>query len=405
MKTKNANKNAENPLQKKSSPFRRILMYSAGTAVATAALLLLYLYIDDRRNGPLDSWMDRINRALNGGLPFRDYILLSEDSAGFLTGDGYYRFEEHLGRGEDVTDEGAEPTFSFRFRIPRDYFISPGVVIRDEFVDMEADALERGVEDPDWHIDRYMGDFTMEDVFGNHLGMSWWALSELDSRAAKASGDLQVIRTRVNHINDALKNQAPDDHTSAWHSCFLESIDIAALRRGDNAALSERYRNAPPEMLQCPNLVVNVLIKHSPFDSGERDLGDNIMVPRTLQEYIGYLYFMPDQGHLMALRAKYSNNQINYAMAKIELDRMGFTEEETREKLLKLGTLKEHFKPETIERLEKMTRDATSNPYLIVDHLRRELVGRYIEFIKDNESFMKQESTVPPASQSQTADQ
>lgn len=107
----------------------------------------------------------------------------------------------------------------------------------------------------------------------------------------------------------------------------------------------------------------------------------------------------------MALRAKYSNNQINYAMAKIELDRMGFTEEQIREKLLRLGTLKERFKPETIERLEKMTHDATSNPYLIVDHLRRELVGRYIEFIKDNEDFMKQKSTVPPPSRSQTADQ
>lgn len=257
--------------------------------MATAALFLLYLYIDDKRNGPLDSWMDRINRALNGGLPFRDYILLSEDSAGFLTGDGYYRFEEHL----DRRGEGEkEPKFSFRFRIPRDYFISPGVVIRDEFVDMEADALERGVEDPSWHIDRYMGDFTMEDVFGNHLGLSWWALSELDSRAAKASGDLQVIRTRVNHINEVLKNQVPDDRISTWHSCFLETIDIAALRRGDNAALSERYKNIPPEMLQCPNLVVNVLVKHSPFDSGERDLGDNITVPRTLQEYIVRAIFL-----------------------------------------------------------------------------------------------------------------
>jgi len=109
----------------------------------------VFCFSKSYKKDPLGSVLDRLLRWYYG--PYRDYILLTPGASSI--GDGKY----------ELLDEP-----SFTIELPRDYFIRPGITMRDNISE-----------------DGFAGEFVMEDAIGNLVACNWHRLSDSELKMLK----------------------------------------------------------------------------------------------------------------------------------------------------------------------------------------------------------------------------
>ncbi len=147
---------------------KTLLFLSSIIALMSTLTFSAYIYFDDLKNGPLNSRLDNLKRLLHGG-SYRDYILL-DDPRRVILGEGMYHYKDDRQSVEEFTEKQAkeeapvnpqsadftvQKNFEFKLRLPKDKFLSPGVVVQDQL-----DAVGSA------------GSFSMTDDFGSIFATS-----------------------------------------------------------------------------------------------------------------------------------------------------------------------------------------------------------------------------------------